>query len=579
MQPGRGVRRSAQPGRPNACVTRTPYVVLAVALLWFLLPTRWGMAQISPGPLARPHVTLEGIKNCTHCHELGGGASGEKCLSCHRELKVRLDAGAGYHNQVVNVEKKSCFGCHSDHAGRAFQMVHWPKGRDKFDHAATGYALAGKHRALRCRDCHKPQFIREDLRSYQKDIDLDRTFLGLRKDCLSCHFDEHRKQLGQNCLRCHGQKTWKPAARFDHNQARFRLTGRHVSLDCGRCHAKVRDRHPPDQQHRTFIRFTGLSFRNCTPCHGDAHAGKFGSDCKSCHQTSAWKIIRRGTFDHSRTRFPLRGQHAQVACEKCHTTTDMTRPLNFAQCRDCHSDIHLGQFRKRKDGGRCDSCHNEKGFVPALFGIREHQRTRFPLTGAHMAEPCNSCHKLEVDRRGQRFRVFSFNDLSCMGCHDDVHKGQFASRVARSGCEGCHRTESWQKTLFDHSKSRFPLVGKHRKVSCRQCHRLVDRGTAMQRTLFKPMDRRCVACHTDPHLGQFRKTKPVKTCNECHTPESWQNLRFVHNRDSGFRLEGAHQKVSCAGCHKRKHVAGRSFVLYRPIDRSCKTCHSGAGSP
>ncbi|MCX6283385.1 MAG: hypothetical protein NTW31_04010 [Bacteroidetes bacterium] len=55
------------------------------------------IAQISPGQLASVHSNLEGISNCTHCHTLGDKVTNDKCLSCHTELKARLDLHKGYH--------------------------------------------------------------------------------------------------------------------------------------------------------------------------------------------------------------------------------------------------------------------------------------------------------------------------------------------------------------------------------------------------------------------------------------------------------------------------------------------------
>ncbi len=43
-------------------------------------------AQISPGALSSPHSHLEGISNCTQCHELGNKVSDNKCLACHTEI-------------------------------------------------------------------------------------------------------------------------------------------------------------------------------------------------------------------------------------------------------------------------------------------------------------------------------------------------------------------------------------------------------------------------------------------------------------------------------------------------------------
>jgi len=174
-------------------------------------------AQLSPGDLARPHEFLEGLSNCTKCHELGKGTSAQKCLGCHVTVKERVDDAKGFHDVVVNVDGKVCFECHSDHAGRDFELIRWPSGVRDFNHALSGYLLEGKHGQLACRDCHHPGNIREALQLHEPGIDLTRTYLGLGRQCLDCHKDEHRGQLDTDCVKCHTQNTWRPATGFEHS--------------------------------------------------------------------------------------------------------------------------------------------------------------------------------------------------------------------------------------------------------------------------------------------------------------------------------------------------------------------------
>jgi hypothetical protein len=56
-------------------------------------------AQISPGPLSRPHQSLNGATNCTSCHKFGGQAV-LKCLACHTEIAARLDARQGFLKKI-----------------------------------------------------------------------------------------------------------------------------------------------------------------------------------------------------------------------------------------------------------------------------------------------------------------------------------------------------------------------------------------------------------------------------------------------------------------------------------------------
>jgi hypothetical protein len=457
-------------------------------------------AQLSPGVLAKPHQNLEGLKNCLKCHELRAGPSAAKCLACHKEISLGIEAKRGYHHRVVNLEQRACFECHGEHAGLDFQMIHWPEGVENFDHVKTGLPLEGKHRQTRCRDCHKLELIVDDPRKYQKDISLSRTFLGLRKDCLGCHYDEHREQLAQDCTRCHDYEAWNPQPHFDHNNAKYRLTGKHTEVTCRKCHGVIKrplKRKPDDL---TFIKYVGLEFKDCTPCHEDVHKGKFKKSCKRCHRTEGWHKVIESEFDHSVTRFPLRGLHAKVKCDKCHKGGARLKRRRFARCADCHRDVHRGQFAKRKHKGRCEHCHNEEGFKPAAFTVASHNKGRFRLTGAHKAQPCIACHKEELDRQGKPFRRYVMSNIRCRACHDDVHGGQFRKNGPRKGCNSCHVATEWRKVVFDHNRnSTFKLEGKHANVRCSGCHKKARTKQGLL-VRYRPINHACKTCHESEGL-------------------------------------------------------------------------------
>lgn len=558
MTGSQGVYRHLQKGK----------VAVALFVLWQILLPRPAAAQISPGELAAPHAALDGITNCVKCHEIGGGPSAEKCLTCHREIKNRLAAQRGLHHTVFTVEGTACFSCHSEHAGRKFELVHWPGGPQSFDHTRAGFALLGQHAQLGCRDCHKPALIREQLRRLQPKIDLERTFLGLRTDCLACHHDEHRGQVGSDCGRCHTALAWKPAASFDHDRARFRLTGKHRQVACARCHPQIRDFQAARPAQSMFTKFTGLQFSSCQNCHDDVHRGKFGMNCQSCHSTQGWRGFNPGTFDHSMTRFPLRGKHRLVDCSRCHSANNFLKPLLFATCTACHADVHKGKF-----GQNCQSCHSENGWKNVNRNSFDHSKTDFPLRGMHQSVACQKCHT-----SGNLLQPLRF--AQCGNCHPDVHAGQFAQRPGGERCEMCHNEQGFLPALFgieEHQKTAFPLIGSHLAASCRTCHTLAKTtaGEPVRRFVFAGTG--CESCHTDVHFTQFSRSKPVKECEICHTPSEWNDLKFNHDRDSRFTLEGAHRRVSCNQCHRLVKLAGHVFRLYRPIDAACETCHAEGG--
>ena len=614
------------------------------------------LAQISPGPLARAHESLSGPTNCTKCHDLGRGTAEFKCLDCHTEIRERLAQKRGMHAVWVKAggTGKECATCHSDHNGADFQLIHWEPNREALDHSKTGFALTGKHAGIACQSCHKAEFIPAAVRKGIQVKDLSRTYLGLSRECASCHQDEHRGQVGKDCASCHTVQSWNPASLFNHAKAKFPLTGAHEKTPCAKCHPSIADSKP-------YVKYTGIAFAKCTACHVDPHKGSFSATCESCHNTSNWhRIAQLEGFDHSKTKFPLLGKHATVGCADCHTHGDFKKPIAFAKCMDCHKDAHKGQFTSRASGGecaechtvqgwkpsiftvrdhattkyplegrhaevacdkchlpkgvkgedtlfkitqteckdchkdihqgqfagaphqnRCETCHNVQGFKPAQFALSRHKDTRFPLTGAHIAVLCSDCHKPMPANSAVPVK-YKFEDRSCTACHVDPHKGEFRERMeakrsdgTMAGCEACHTTKTWKElTRFDHSKTSFPLLGVHRGVACIDCHRPPALETSLKNVDFKTASTKCSGCHVDPHAGQFAARKDAAECSSCHNSEKWKPSEFDHDKRTPFSLAGAHQSVACEDCHKvSRMIDGKRVLFYKPTTRKCSECH------
>ena len=508
-------------------------------------------AQISPGPLSRPHAKLEGSAHCLDCHDANKGVAPSKCIACHKPLAERMTAGKGLH---ANAEHQDCKACHVEHQGVEFELVWWGKsGRGAFDHAQTGRALAGKHRTLACEQCHK-----------------SRSFLGAVSECTSCHKDEHRGQFaGRACTACHSEQAWRPAAGFDHARTAWPLTNRHMQVTCDRCHT-VRKPDPatPGATYRVFRAVAG---RECASCHADVHKARLGGNCSSCHNTAGWQQAKTAGFDHQRTGYPLSGRHTAVACDRCHAAGQPMR-LKHEQCSDCHRDAHAGELSRRAEAGRCEGCHDVQGFRPARYGPDEHAKTAFPLHGAHLAVACDECH-----RSAKGVVPLVLAATRCGECHRDPHRGETAAVAAAKGCETCHRVEAWSSVAFDHGQTRYPLSGRHAQVACGGCHARAE-GSGVPRLAFKGAGSECSACHRDPHAGQFAKVAGGQTaCERCHATDSLRAARFSHARDSRYALDGAHARLACGTCHKPEMSGGVRVVRYKPLPVACAGCHGERG--
>jgi hypothetical protein len=516
-------------------------------------------SQISPGDLSQAHAKLEGMSNCTQCHELGDKVTDSKCLECHKEIQSLINKKRGFHADPV-VKKQNCIECHSEHHGRKFDMVRFDE--KTFNHDKTGYVLEGKHEEIDCKKCHMPDNIKNtNLKKRAK------TFMGLDRACLTCHDDYHQKTLDTDCKKCHDFKVFKPASKFNHDTADFKLTGKHIDVKCVECHDNT------TKNGKDFQEFKGIAFANCTSCHDDPHNNQLLGDCKSCHTDSGFEIFNgQKTFNHNDTNFTLKGKHADVDCFKCHKQSTDSKlvfqdnlTLNETNCVQCHKDVHESKF-----GSNCAKCHNEKSFLTLNnMDFFDHSVTDYPLKGKHVEVDCKKCHK------GSYVKPVDFSE--CNKCHKDYHEGEFKEKNAISpDCVQCHSLEEGFEyslyTLEQHQKTKFRLEGAHIATPCFACHV----GEKEKRWTFRNLGTDCNNCHKDIHDGFIsKKYYPENDCKSCHINESWSKINSFDHNKTKFKLDGKHTEIGCSACHfsegtKNKSVAKQKFIN---LDAQCASCH------
>lgn len=541
----------------NRCHNRTVYVLSGawvLSLLLLILPALVS-AQISPGDLAEPHAHLEGISHCTDCHILGEKVAAEKCLDCHKLLAQRIDQGKGFHVSE-EVKRKECVECHNDHHGRKFTLVRFDT--SAFDHSLAGYKLEGKHTETACAACHKAKHI-TNTEIKKKNF----TYLGLGTQCITCHTDVHEGRLNNDCATCHSFKHFKPADKFAHDRARFKLEGKHTDVACEKCHPLLDESNP-----KSVRKFRDIAFSTCTDCHKDIHEGQFGTNCTECHSTLSFKTLNQGVkFDHNKTRYPLRGKHSRVACTQCHKN-GYSAPLPHSRCTNCHSDYHKGEFKLNGKVRDCSECHTVESFQASSYTPEQHNQSSFALRGGHMATPCFECHKKE-----ERWKFRSIGKV-CADCHDNIHKDHLKPAFLGSeGCKNCHNEESWAKVNFRHDTTDYPLTGRHQSVSCRACHFKPDsQGSYTQH--FDGLSQSCSECHQDPHFGQFA-TEAGTVCSTCHETNDFKPASLFDHQKTKMPLTGVHANLKCADCHKTLKTdpeTNKSYVYYK-IDPRCENCH------
>jgi len=127
-----------------------------------------------------------------------------------------------------------------------------------------------------------------------------------------------------------------------------------------------------------------------------------------------------------------------------------------------------------------------------------------------------------------------------------------------TNCSACHAEKSWKEVgKFNHEKTDFPLLGKHSKVECKECHKS---------QMFKDASKECYACHAkdDKHKGNLGKS-----CKDCHSENDWKGAanQFQHDLTK-FPLRNAHARatIKCDACHK-------DLESFRNTSLSCFSCH------
>ena len=210
---------------------------------------------------------------------------------------------------------------------------------------------------------------------------------------------------------------------------------------------------------------------------------------------------------HQLTRFPLSGSHITLDCEQCHTPSaqgQLTFVNTSTTCIVCHAtDFQTAKNPDHVAGGfpqDCSQCHAPTVWAQARFN---HDATGFPLTGAHVAVPCQNCHL------NNKFSALS---TACVSCHQQDYNTTTAPIHQTAGfpttCETCHTTTAWTGATFNHTW--FPIP-HHSATQCVDCHT-----NSADYTVFV-----CTTCHTqaqtDPtHSGVRGYVWNSTNCYACH---------------------------------------------------------------
>jgi hypothetical protein len=249
----------------------------------------------------------------------------------------------------------------------------------------------------------------------------------------------------------------------EHADTGFPLLGRHREIPCDACHGAT----PPKP--------------SCASCHRSPHGDGLKKTCEDCHTPGL-------PFTNVKFKHPTKDLfafHQDVSCAKCHKGKNFQKANR--NCTSCHEDFHKGSL-----GTDCYECHRSPIWSVTRF---DHNRTGFPLMGAHRALECGDCH-----RDLQSFKIVP-RPTQCASCHEADYRGSrfpHAAYGAGTNCQECHQQDTWS---YAHSPFWFNIqTGQHAGVACATCH-----GNAQNYKEYTCHT--CHAGHTNDNGGR---------CLDCH---------------------------------------------------------------
>jgi len=448
-------------------------------------------------------------------------------------------------------------------------------------------------------------------------------FSDMRESCLVCHeeiakdiADEHGlhgslgAQKARLCSLCHSEHNGPGFAlvnrqsfaaagvadpsKFDHYRIGFDMRGKHLGLECTKCHENAVKPLLDKGTHR----YIGLS-KDCSTCHEDAHKGRMKIGCAMCHGQNAFDVLE--AIGHDR-HLALIGGHGNLECTRCHQKSSKHsldalgggRMPEPRACMDCHESPHSDTFvlgvaamSDKTAAESCGICHldvydsfREK---QTTVTVEQHARSGFALTPPHDKVECTKCHPPHESEFAKRYPGRKADD--CASCHESPHGRQFETGpFAGRGCVACHSRAGFTPhafTLDKHAESSFPLTGRHEDVDCGKCHTVHDGMRVFRGTISK-----CAGCHADAHRGAFDRfsAQLENGCGTCHSTSSFSETHdFDHGRWTGFAIRGAHAQSDCSVCHRAgdpdEHGRTLGFVTdeypkAKQAGNTCLACHT-----
>ena len=463
--------------------------------------------------------------DCAKCHISGKYKPvSSNCFDCHEKDDT--------HKKELG---KNCEKCHNTSEWEKYTLDH---------NKQTKFPLIGKHKDTRCDKCHEKN-----------------RYKTKAEKCIDCHKDIHKGQFKEECSSCHTQTDWFPR-KFDHkNKTGYELRGVHNDILCSSCH-------------KTKDEYKGAN-RYCNQCHVDPHFNQFGAiNCSQCHNERTWSPTQ---FDHSKTGYPLVGQHRRAECQDCHK--NRTYRNTKSACIGCHLNKY-NSAPNHVSGGYSQNC------------VKCHPSNTGSWAFAHKEKTgCSNCHL--SSRPASHINDTQKYSTTCENCHKSTTAWTFSHGTVTTGCSSCHLNDRPASHTNDTLKYSMTCEDCHKTTSawipvshpsvttgCSSCHvndkpashvnnpqkypntcENCHKSTAIWTIDHSTISTGCSDCHLSdrPSSHTSDTTKYTTTCENCHKYPTWT---FSHTT----LISG------CSNCHLSKYPTAHNTYSTR-FSTTCENCH------
>lgn len=276
---------------------------------------------------------------------------------------------------------------------------------------------------------------------------------------------------------------------------------------------------------------------------------------------------------------PVQPKNEDVeTCLSCHGDAGMSVTLPSGETRSLH--VAKGTFAGSVHGGKlgCTDCHTDITDIPHTSKPFASKRD---FTLAYY-EACKRCHFANYSKTldSVHYAAVARGDktapvcVDCHGAHDITSPKKPRSRISQT-CAACHEGVSTTYAKSVHGRA----LGDEKNAdvpTCTDCHRAHDVAGPNAPGWRVRSPELCASCHTNKEM---MKKYGIST-NVMQT-----YLADFHGMTASLQKKGTPEGtmvaalcIDCHGVHDIAKADGpNSKVMQANLQRTCATCHPGAG--